>query len=240
MRGSGQTLQRDIRTVESIRWSWLKALKGSALFGAGFGILGTLVTVAATFAIGMRDILSVAVIFCLGLLNWVLYFAMLAFPFSGLTSRAVEGKLVPNQGIKLSVRNAWRTGLRVSLMLGAMFGVAIAFVMVLATGYLMLTGEAPLDLNTLLTSSLLIIMVLGAFVIGFVVGVGPMAAAWYGGFDAIYHYSLRYRLEKEGLIPEHYERFLDFAAERIFLRKVGGGYIFVHRLLMEHFAKLAK
>jgi len=25
-------------------------------------------------------------------------------------------------------------------------------------------------------------------------------------------------------------------AERIFLRKVGGGYIFVHRLLMEHFA----
>jgi hypothetical protein len=26
--------------------------------------------------------------------------------------------------------------------------------------------------------------------------------------------------------------------ERIFLRKVGGGYIFVHRLLMEHFASL--
>jgi hypothetical protein len=27
-------------------------------------------------------------------------------------------------------------------------------------------------------------------------------------------------------------------AERIFLRKVGGGYIFIHRLLMEHFAEL--
>jgi hypothetical protein len=25
---------------------------------------------------------------------------------------------------------------------------------------------------------------------------------------------------------------------RIFLRRVGGGYIFVHRLLMEHFAKM--
>jgi hypothetical protein len=28
------------------------------------------------------------------------------------------------------------------------------------------------------------------------------------------------------------------STERIFLRKVGGGYIFVHRLLMEHFASL--
>ena len=32
--------------------------------------------------------------------------------------------------------------------------------------------------------------------------------------------------------------FLDYAAERVFLRKVGGGYIFTHRLLMEYFASL--
>jgi hypothetical protein len=31
-------------------------------------------------------------------------------------------------------------------------------------------------------------------------------------------------------------RFLDYAAERVFLRKVGGGYIFVHRLLLDYFA----
>lgn len=31
---------------------------------------------------------------------------------------------------------------------------------------------------------------------------------------------------------------LDYATERILLRKVGGGYIFVHRLLMEYFASL--
>jgi hypothetical protein len=35
-----------------------------------------------------------------------------------------------------------------------------------------------------------------------------------------------------------YIRFLDYAAERVFLRKVGGGYIFTHRLLMEYFATL--
>jgi len=40
------------------------------------------------------------------------------------------------------------------------------------------------------------------------------------------------------LAPLHYVHFLDYAAGRIFLRKVGGGYIFVHRLLLEYFASL--
>jgi len=33
-----------------------------------------------------------------------------------------------------------------------------------------------------------------------------------------------------------YAKFLDYAAERILLRKVGGGYIFIHRMLLEYFA----
>ena len=37
----------------------------------------------------------------------------------------------------------------------------------------------------------------------------------------------------------NYDRVLDYAAERIFARKVGGGYIFIHRLPLEHFAKIA-
>jgi hypothetical protein len=39
-------------------------------------------------------------------------------------------------------------------------------------------------------------------------------------------------------LPLNYTRLLDYCAERIFLHKVGGGYIFVHRLLMEYFAGL--
>ncbi len=39
-----------------------------------------------------------------------------------------------------------------------------------------------------------------------------------------------------GHTPPDYARFLDYATERIFLRKVGGEYIFVHRLLLEYFA----
>jgi hypothetical protein len=45
-------------------------------------------------------------------------------------------------------------------------------------------------------------------------------------------------LSRNGSLPLRLVPFLDECAERIFLRKVGGGYIFVHRLLMEHFASL--
>jgi hypothetical protein len=43
-----------------------------------------------------------------------------------------------------------------------------------------------------------------------------------------------------GYAPLHCGRFLDYATERIFLRKVGGGYIFIHRLLLEHFAAVGE
>ena len=49
---------------------------------------------------------------------------------------------------------------------------------------------------------------------------------------------LRFFLFCSGQIPWNYPRFLDHAAEHILLRKVGGGYIFIHRLLLERFAEL--
>ena len=55
----------------------------------------------------------------------------------------------------------------------------------------------------------------------------------------IKHYLLRLALWLKGDIPRDYVRFLDYAAALIFLRKVGGGYIFVHRLVLEHFAGLS-
>lgn len=58
-----------------------------------------------------------------------------------------------------------------------------------------------------------------------------------GGGICIQH-SLRLILYGNGYIPCYYDLFLDYAAERLFLQKVGGGYIFIHRLLMEHFAQM--
>lgn len=59
-----------------------------------------------------------------------------------------------------------------------------------------------------------------------------------GGYAVIQHYVLRFLLWREGFAPLRYVRFLDHAADLLFLRKVGGGYIFAHRLIMEHFAAM--
>ncbi len=62
---------------------------------------------------------------------------------------------------------------------------------------------------------------------------------WELGLAAsIKHCILRLILYRNGYIPWNYAHFLDYAAERIFLQKVGGGYIFIHRLLLEHFAQM--
>ena len=68
--------------------------------------------------------------------------------------------------------------------------------------------------------------------------VGLFFALLYGGIACFQHFILRFLLWLNGFTPLLYVRFLDFAAERVFLRKVGGGYIFVHRMLLEHIAAL--
>lgn len=60
-----------------------------------------------------------------------------------------------------------------------------------------------------------------------------------GGAACIQHCILRFNLYRKGYSPWNYARFLDYAANRLFLQKVGGGYIFVHRMLLEHCASMS-
>ena len=52
----------------------------------------------------------------------------------------------------------------------------------------------------------------------------------------IRHFALRGILAHYEYLPWKLVPFLEFAKERLFLRRVGGGYIFIHRTLMEYFA----
>lgn len=90
-------------------------------------------------------------------------------------------------------------------------------------------------------------MLSGWFVDGFPTAlVGALAGMLlvglnYGGRAIIQLLTLRWLLSQNGIIPfcnRDLTTFLDYCAERIFLRKVGGGYMFIHRLLMEHFAAM--
>ena len=77
-------------------------------------------------------------------------------------------------------------------------------------------------------------LILLAGVTSLVIGIGV------GGLFAVKHLFLRLFLWKSGSAPLHYVAFLAQAKELLFLRQVGGGYIFVHRLLRDYFASLSE
>jgi hypothetical protein len=59
-----------------------------------------------------------------------------------------------------------------------------------------------------------------------------------GGSAVIKHYALRLILWLNGYTPFKFIGFLDHSAKLILLKKVGGGYIFIHRMLLDYFAEL--
>ena len=66
---------------------------------------------------------------------------------------------------------------------------------------------------------------------------GMIVGFKYGGATCLQHFNLRQIIDRKGHIPWNYARFLDYASEHLLMKKVGGGYIFYHRMLMEHFAQ---
>ena len=67
---------------------------------------------------------------------------------------------------------------------------------------------------------------------------GLLVGLWCGGFDVLQHSITRFLLWQRGDAPLNYARFLNYVvAELNFLQRVGGGYIFAHRYLLEHFAE---
>lgn len=133
--------------------------------------------------------------------------------FGGLTGRIVQVTTIPNQGVRYSAYNATMFGVVVGVLFSIMAG---------AIGWILL-GE---------TSSK-VLATYGLFL-------GLLAAVIYGGNDVMKHLTLRSILSRNGRVPLRYSRFLDYAVERIFLRKVGGGYIFIHRLLADYFINYGK
>ncbi len=125
----------------------------------------------------------------------------------------VEARTVPNQGIRQSARNAALVGLLFGIIAlafnGALFGILAAMLAVEGAVAAMLGWSLLTVLNSWL---------------------------FFGGAAVVKHTLLRLILALNGHIPWNYARFLDYVAGRLLLRKVGGGYIFIHRLLLEHFA----
>lgn len=212
---------RRVMVVERLRWSGGRAWRSAAsglVGGLAYGVVvGTIVGLVVTLDPRvLNDLFSVLLFdLIIGLMGGVIFGlggALLGGLVGGLGSGPLTTSIQVNEGIRRSARSA--------LVGGAVGGLIFGLIAGLVWGLL-----GGLDLGLVI-----------ALVFGLVGGLAGALA--FGGYACLSHMALRLVLAYNGSLPLRLVPFLDYCAERIFLRKVGGGYIFVHRLLMEHFASL--
>lgn len=116
----------------------------------------------------------------------------------------------PNQGIWRSLLNSLRLGFLAGLPTMILGGFAST---VMAEGWV--GGVA-----------------LGYLAASIVFGVGLVK----GGGAFVKHFALRFLLYYGKALPFFLRPWLDYCVDHLFLRRIGGGYTFVHRMLLEHFA----
>lgn len=226
-----------VRPAEVIVWSWssfwrslvtIRHLGNGVLVGALVGLIsGLSAGLIIGLGKGLRSELTAGVSF--GLIAWLAFglsYWLLIGLFRGLSSDILDKRqrVKPNQGIRRSARN--------SVLIGLISGLVSWLVCSLSYSlfFLFIYGLGPA-------------MGVGLSVgrsFGLLVGlsVGLLFGLLNGGLACVEHYVLRLLLWQAGCINWNIPNFLDYAAERILLRKVGGGYIFIHRLLLEYFASL--
>lgn len=202
-----------IRLAERLGWS-LNAFRRGIVKRALRGVLVAigvvmLYNVAAYWAIGYYSFDWLDLTFVKGLLVLGALGAVPAVLFGGLVNPQLASTTSAFEGLRRSLLN----------------GLIIAPVMAALISVVYIIYVSPVDRNL----SLLSVVLGGAFII-----------AWLqmGGLAPIEHMVLRAILFLTGRQPWRMLPFLDYAADLILMRKVGGGYIFVHRLLMEHFAAM--
>jgi hypothetical protein len=152
-------------------------------------------------------------------LSITLIFVLIGALISLFTSEAApETRSAVNEGTKRSIRMALIVALIVGLIVGLSSGLIFG-----------LRARPSEGLGVGLWMGLL-----------FGLAFGLLGGLISGGLFALKHLVLRLFLWKNGSAPLGYVAFLAQARELLFLRQVGGGYIFVHRLLRDYFASLSE
>lgn len=160
----------------------------------------------------------------------------------GLSQRQVDEHDLrrPNEGMRRSLGNSWRLflliglpgGLAFALCVGVFVGILALFPSGPAAGFASDRWHAAIEsgAQVALQYGLPFGVPLGLFV--------GLLAGLRGLHPYIQHRVLRRQLQRAGAVPPRYECFLDFAADHVLLQRVGGGYRFIHALLLDYFAAL--
>ena len=117
IRGSRQSSEIDIKTIEALHWYWRKAFVGGLVGGIVGLLLGLSLLVFFRPIAELRDRLSF--VLSIGLIFGLL-FGLMGLILNGLRYEIIETKSGPNQGIRLSMRNAIFGGLLFGLSVGLM------------------------------------------------------------------------------------------------------------------------
>ncbi len=205
-------LETEIDPAETLVWSW-KGARSGLVGGLVVGLVGGLVVGLLT-ALGEPIVgLSAGLVVGLivGLAVGLVFAVMTGLSGKGLSERL---SLFPNEGVWRSGQN----GLVVTLIVGLVFGSFAGLFSGLIAGLGVGLGIG----------------------LGVGLGIGVSIGLFRGQSAFAKHFILRFFLSRRGDLPWDLVAFLDEAAERLLLRKVGGSYIFIHRLLLDYFAELAE
>jgi hypothetical protein len=213
-------LTSKISTVDSLSWNWGKVIKrlSSSLSSAlkptliFVLIIGLIIGLSSGLIVVSFVRLIYGLIGALFLLLFLVLVNELTDGLFDLLSVVQVQTTHPGQKLVLTAKNFLFVFLFFSLITWVVVGLSVG-----------------------LTRGSLVGLIFGLFV-GLIIGL--TVGLIYGGLALIRHYILRFVLAQYNLLPWRLVPFLDHCVDLIFLRRVGGGYIFVHRLLMEHFAEM--
>lgn len=209
-------LRERVRPWLPSRQRIIQYIKRGAVYGLMIGALvGVLIVVLNIGSIeGLRDIPRglLRQVLILGLV-WGLIVELAVALVGGilafLDTPPVDERLIPGEGVRASMRNA--------LLMTALAALFVS----LPTWFIDQRLHAELLLLTLVLINVL-----------------PPTFIWFGGLAACQHWALRFILHRRSWLPWRLVPWLDEMVARGLLRRVGGGYIFIHRMLLEYFADL--
>ncbi len=219
----------EIENVERIVLSWpardalLQALRKGIVMGSLFGLiislsLGTIaslvynLTVQQQFPPIARVLISFVWGGCFGVIGLGLgglVGSLLAVLNACLQRQEIDQKLRPNEGMRNTVKSTFTVLLLMVVPVGLLLWLATSWAGNQGVRFVFFWANLAL----------------------------PFAFFYFGGLALMQHASLRLWLWWQGVLPRPLVAWLDDMTTHLLLLRVGGGWVFIHRALLEYFAE---